>query len=86
MRGLAIKRKELKMSQTELAKIINVSMMTVSRWERGEQDPSIDTLKKLSEIFRCTVDDLISDVPNPMQRPAALRTAGATLRLPALRS
>lgn len=59
MRGLAIKRKSLKMTQTNLAKQFKVSTITVCRWEHGQQEPSIETLKELAKFFNCQVDELL---------------------------
>lgn len=43
-------RKRLKLSQTELAKRLNVSAMTCSRWERGEQPPNTDCYLELGRL------------------------------------
>ena len=43
---LAALRKELKMSQTDLAKKLDTSVSVISRYERDEMTPSIETAKK----------------------------------------
>ena len=43
-------RKELKLSQIELADKIDVQQADVSRWESGKQTPSFQTLQKYSSI------------------------------------
>lgn len=53
-------RKERKMTQAELAKIMNVSQEAISCWERGKRDPSCEDLKKLADIFNVTLDYLLS--------------------------
>lgn len=63
MLGIKIKRNELKMTQSALAEKLGVDIMTVSRWERGRQEPSIETLKKLAVLFDCSIDYLV----NPMK-------------------
>lgn len=43
-------RRALKLSQAEFAKRIGISLMTVSRWERGIRKPSplaLDALRRL---------------------------------------
>ena len=53
------KRKKAGYKQEELAKLIGVYQQQLSEWERGNVQPGIKHLKKLSEVFHCTVDDLI---------------------------
>ena len=52
-------RKQNKMSQGDLAKRLFVTPQAISRWERGETEPDIETIKQLSEIFKVTTDELI---------------------------
>lgn len=54
-------RKELNMTQAELAERLNYSDKAVSKWERGESYPDIATLASLSKMFNITVDELITD-------------------------
>lgn len=46
-------------SQEELAIKLNISRQSISKWERGESYPTIDTLLKLSDIFGITLDELL---------------------------
>lgn len=62
---LAELREEKKLTQAQLAEQMNVSRQTVSRWEFGEVAPSVENLKKLSELYGVSVDDLLSDGPTP---------------------
>lgn len=57
--NIAILRKQNKMSQSELANILFVTPQAISRWERGETEPDIDTIKKLSEVFKVSVEEII---------------------------
>jgi len=57
--NLKILRLKKKMTQDELASIINVSKDTYRRYEYGMYDPSIETLVKLSKILECSVDDIL---------------------------
>ena len=47
------------LTQKDLAEIINVSDRTVSSWEAGRTEPSLDMVDKLSEALRCHNSDLI---------------------------
>ena len=70
-------RTEIGLTQKELAEKLNVAFQTVSKWENGTTEPDIYTLKELAKLFRCSVDDLISDeaalrkeTPQPAVTPA----------------
>ena len=60
---LGQKLKELRtlkgLTQKELADKLHVSFQTVSKWENGENEPDIATLKELASMFNCSVDYLI---------------------------
>lgn len=52
-------RENKKMTQNEVASILNVSPATMSKYESNALEPSIGSLKKLAEIFEISVDELI---------------------------
>ena len=52
-------RKQSKLTQLQLAELLNYSDKAVSKWERGEAIPDIRVLIQLSEIYGVTVDDLL---------------------------
>ena len=54
-------RKEKKLSQTELSKQLSTSVSVISRYERDEMIPSIDTAKRLANILETTVGYLLSE-------------------------
>ena len=47
-------------TQQQLADLLGVTNKTVSKWERNEGYPSIDTLLSLSKLFNVTVDELLN--------------------------
>ena len=49
--NIILLRKKHQLTQVELAKKINYSDKAISRWEKGEVVPDVETLNKLSEIF-----------------------------------
>ena len=51
-------RKKLKLSQSDIAKIIEVKQNTVSQWETGERIPSVLQGIKLAKILETTVESL----------------------------
>lgn len=46
------------LTQEELAKRCNVSMMTVSRWERATMEPSATALKRIARATGVRMDDI----------------------------
>ena len=52
-------RKELNISQEQLAEQLNVTRQTISKWELGETTPDIKQAKKLAEIFKVSLDELL---------------------------
>lgn len=53
------RRKNLGITQQELASELSVTRQTLSRWENGLSYPDLDTLVKLSEYLSVTLDELI---------------------------
>lgn len=45
-------RVKLDVSQDELGKMLGVSLASVSRWERGEHEPTAITKVKLEDLFK----------------------------------
>ena len=57
-------RKNIGLSQNQLADMLGISGKAISKWETGCARPQLDTIKKLSAIFNVTVDELLcSSVP-----------------------
>ena len=54
-------RKLSGMTQEQLAEKLNVSRQTVSKWETGSTFPDIESVVKVSEIFRVSLDDLLKE-------------------------
>lgn len=58
-------RRERKMSQEELAEILQVSRQSVSKWENGLSNPDTENLIRLAEIFQVDVNLLIGSQLQP---------------------
>lgn len=52
-------RLEKNVSQLEVAKMLNMSKMAVSHWEKGNSEPSIEQLKLLAAYFDVSIDYLV---------------------------
>ncbi len=57
--NLKMLRKIKNMSQQELAKQLNVSFKTISHWEMGYTEPSLNVLTKLKEILNVSYEELL---------------------------
>lgn len=51
-------REKLQMTQSDLAEAVGTTQAVVSRWESGAAEPSIASLRKLSQVFGCSLDDI----------------------------
>lgn len=56
------RRHELGMSQGQLAKLMNISVGQISRWELGGCVPHVDTLKKWQKYWIVIGKALLVDV------------------------
>ena len=59
------------MKQPDLGALLNCTAMTISRYERGEADPDVETICRLCDVFGCTADYLLgrSSRPDPVLSP-----------------
>lgn len=53
-----------KLTQGEVASMVNYTDKSVSKWEHGEAMPPIDILKKLADIYKVSLDYLVTDSPD----------------------
>ena len=54
-------RTEKKLSQRDMAKILNISQGTFNNWENAKTEPSIEQLKTLSRFFEVSIDYLVGN-------------------------
>ena len=54
-------RENKKMTQSEIANILDVSPATVSKYESGTLEPNIEAIKRLAELFEISIDELLND-------------------------
>lgn len=57
---IAKKRKDKKMTQSELAELLQVTDKAISRWETGEGYPEVTILPKLAYTLGVSVDELLN--------------------------
>jgi len=57
---LATLRKNIKLSQAELASKLGISNKAISKWESGVAKPTVDKLAPLSKILNVSIEDLLN--------------------------
>ena len=50
-----------KMTQKDIAEVLGVEPGTISKYESGMIEPNIESIKKLAETFKITIDELLKD-------------------------
>ena len=47
------------MRQIDLAKVLNITQRKVSYWESGKIEPDLESLWKIADYFKISIDELI---------------------------
>jgi len=55
-------RLEKKISQQKLAELLNISQQCISEWEHGNNQPTLTSLLRLSEVFEISIDELVGKI------------------------
>lgn len=58
---IKVYRENKKMTQKEIAEILEVEPGTISKYESGMIEPNIESIKRLAETFEITIDELLKD-------------------------
>jgi len=69
-------RKQKKLSQAALGKIIGTSGDVIGRYERGDISPSIDVVAKIAEALEVSIDYLIGKTKLELDKEAVKRLEG----------
>ena len=59
---------EIDMSQVALAKRIDISNVTISRYINGERTPRLDIIIKIAKLFNVSTDYLLGITPTKKQK------------------
>lgn len=54
-------RESKNMTQSEVSEILGVKAATISKYEAGNLEPNIESLKKLAELFDVSIDELLKE-------------------------
>ncbi len=71
-KNLSHLRKKNKLTQVQLAEMLNYSDKAVSKWEKGESMPPIDVLHKLCRLYGVSMDYMVGD---EKKEPKIIETA-----------
>jgi HTH-type transcriptional regulator, competence development regulator len=52
-------RKDKKLRQEDIAKILGIARTTYAMYEQGNREPDFDTLNKIADYFEVTIDHLL---------------------------
>lgn len=56
---LAALRREKGLTQAELANLLNLGQSTIAMYEKNQRQPDPETLERLADFFRVSVDYLL---------------------------
>jgi DNA-binding XRE family transcriptional regulator len=54
-------RKKAGLSQTEMAKILNVSKTSIVNWEKGDYNPKVNVVIDMAKYFHVTISYLLNE-------------------------
>lgn len=57
---IRVGRRAKRMSQTDLARALSTTAMTVSRWERGISEPQTRFCRDMARVFEVSLDWLVA--------------------------
>lgn len=66
---ITAKRKELGLTQEQLAEKLSVTRQTLGKWENGLSKPDVDSLQKMASLFNMTIDELLKEDEAPVAAP-----------------
>ena len=61
-------RNSLRLNQSQFAKAIGSTQQCISNYERGISEPSLEVLLRITETFNTSLDELLGDSHNKIDR------------------
>lgn len=52
----------MNMTQREAAELLDCSLLAYGRYERGDREPSIEMLKRMSKVFDVSIDYIVGNI------------------------
>ena len=71
---LRYEREERKMSQSFVAKELNISRQLLSKWELGKSIPDLEMIQLLSAFYNFSIDELLNKTPPKKANTNPLKT------------
>jgi len=68
---LKAERLRLNLTQSQLGEPLGFRKQYISRWEKGEQEPTIANLVILAVFFDCSLDYLTGRADNPLSHKSS---------------
>ena len=66
--NLILLRKQHGLTQVSLAEKLSYSDKAVSKWERGEALPDVQTMGEIAHLFHLTIDELLYNAPDHIEK------------------
>ena len=69
-------RRGRQMTTVELAAKLGKTRGTITRWEKGQRSPNVESLKTLARVFGVTIDELVvgaEEAPEKKRKPRAVK-------------
>ena len=57
-------RENIGLSQADVADLMFCSRSLIAKWEQGRANPSDNDLKSLSDIYKCSYEELLKETKN----------------------
>lgn len=70
MKNLRIIREQKGLSQSEVAKALNISRQSYNFYENDKRDPDTAMVKKIAEYFSVTTDYILGNSPDQPETPS----------------
>ncbi len=59
--NLHMMRRDKKLSQIELGKLVNLSHVTISKYELGTMEPTLGALTRIKNVLECSYNELLGE-------------------------
>lgn len=63
---LLMLRKNMSLTQKDIAELCSISTQAVSKWEKGENLPDIESLQKLSTLYSVSINEILNGAKEPL--------------------
>ena len=68
-------RERRRISRSVMSELCGLSQSMISKYERGEKQPKLETLVILAEFFDCSIDYLVGETNYPGRYPKTTNKA-----------